>query len=77
MQRKNKRKGKQICMVHGYGIHNSDECKLLQAQAKRIKLKNTKGHQQSKGDHKNFTWSRKALENKEKAKKDLQAFVQE
>ena len=74
-KRKRKAKDDKFCMVHGKGSHTMEECKTLLAQTKLIKLKTTERVQQTKWEYKNLTWSRKDEENKDRAKKDLQAFV--
>ena len=56
--------GAKCCMIHGKGNHSTDEC---------FKVKQKLGLDSDKS---NKTWSRKASEAKDKASKDLKAFVQ-
>lgn len=69
---KGKSSGKKYCHLHGEGSHDSNECKVLQAQAK--KLKASEGGK-SDGKFKNKSWTRKADEQRNKSKKELQAFM--
>jgi hypothetical protein len=63
---------KKFCMIHGHGTHSSDDCKTLQALAKKQK---TSFQDSSKGTFSNKTWSRKAEEASSKSKKELAAFI--
>ena len=64
--------GTAYCLIHGKGSHSSDECKVLQEQAKKLK---EGGTGQSRGKFGNKTWSRKATESSQSSKKDLAAFI--
>ena len=61
--------GEEYCLVHGWGGHSSDDCKKLQAEAKKLKG----GSSDTKS--KNKTWSNKASDEKDKASKDLASFI--
>ena len=67
--------GQQYCMLHGKGNHSTDECEALKKEAKRIKSGGSSTVKTEKSGTKNKTWSKKAQESKDKAKKDLAAFV--
>ena len=54
------------------GTHTSDECKVLQEQARKMK---DDGNGQSRGKFGNKTCSRKAKESSQSSKKDLAAFI--
>lgn len=63
------------CMLHGMGSHSTEECKVLKAQAKR--MKEGKGASDDKPKYSNKTWKRSADSAKSSAKKELAAFVKE
>ena len=68
------------CLLHGYG-HATEDCKVLQAEAKRLKGDHSSSSNQivaskGNGNGKNKTWSRKAQEAKDKSKADMAAFIQ-
>lgn len=65
----------QYCMLHGYGNHSTEDCKVLQGMIKRQKT--SKGRDDDdKPRFKNKTWNRKTNEAKNKNKRDLAAFIQ-
>jgi hypothetical protein len=52
----NAKNGDKYCMLHGKGNHSTDECRNMQAQAKRMK---TNGGDSKPSGSKNKTWNRK------------------
>ena len=68
--------GKNRCMLHGWG-HSTEDCKVLQAEAKRLKSNNDSDEKDNNSFSKsrNKTWSRKAQEAKKKTSSDLAAFI--
>ncbi len=62
-------KGDKNCLLHGNAGHTTDECKVLKAEADKLKKTNTN----KTGGNK--TWSRKAEEAKVGSKKELAAFI--
>ena len=67
--------GTKYCMLHGENTsHNSDQCRILQAQAKRLKTTGGGGGS-GKGSYGNKTWSRKANDAQKKAMKEINAFA--
>jgi hypothetical protein len=61
------------CMFHGPNTHPTSECRTVQAMVASTKS----GRSPNKtGDHKNKSWSRKANDNKQKAREEINAFVQ-
>ena len=50
------KKGDKYCMLHGHGIHSTEECHSLKSQVKRLKDNN--GDKKS-APYKNKTWTRK------------------
>ena len=71
--------GQKFCLLHGKGNHSSDDCMKLKAEAKRLKTSNEKGNSNGRKFDKapNKTWTRKADEAKQAAKKDLAAYVKQ
>lgn len=65
-------KTKKVCMIHGECGHTTDECRTVQAKVKRAR---TSDDSDNKKPSKNKSWSRKADDNKGKAKKDLNALI--
>ena len=67
---------KNRCMLHGWG-HSTEDCKVLQAEAKRLKSNNDSDKKDNNSFSKsnNKTWSRKAQEAKKKTSSDLAAFI--
>ena len=65
------------CLLHGPGSHNTDECKVLMAQAKKMKSSNddSGGYQKRSGNYQNKSWNRKANDSNDKSKKELAAFM--
>ena len=63
-------------MLHGWG-HSTEDCKVLQAEAKRLKSNNDSDEKDDNSFSKshNKTWSRKAQEAKKKTSSDLAAFI--
>ena len=73
---KRKQRDGPFCLVHGYSNHTSDNCKLLQHQAKKLKTHLT-NKPDTPGHYKNLTWNRKEEVAKDKSKKELHAFVED
>ena len=69
------RQSGKYCLIHGRGSHSSDECKKLQADAKRHKSSNDFSDGKSNGKFGNKSWSRKGSDENNKSKKELAAFV--
>jgi hypothetical protein len=67
-------KTKKVCMIHGECGHTTDECRTVQSKVKRSK---TSDDRDNSKPNKNKSWSRKADDNKNKAKKDLNAIIKE
>ena len=65
---------KLYCLVHGECGHNSNDCSVLQKEAKQLQKDYTAKKGGSSGNKPN-TWSRKAEEAKNKSGKELAAFV--
>ena len=61
--------GGKFCLLHGNGSHSTEECNKMKAEANRLKNSTPQSAN-------NRVWSRKAEEDKAKAKKDLNAFIQ-
>ena len=66
---------KKFCLIHGHGGHSSDECKVLQDQAKKLKTSGGNSSGGNQGKYSNKTWSRKASESTNNNKKELAAFI--
>lgn len=69
------------CLLHGKGIHSTDDCKKIQDQPKRLETEhlgesNSSKDCGSKSKSSDKTWTRKASDNKKKTKSDLAAFIQ-
>ena len=62
---------KLYCLVHGECGHNSNDCSVLQKEAKQLQKDYTAKNSGSKPN----TWSRKAEEAKSKSSKELAAYV--
>ena len=62
---------KLYCLVHGECGHSSNDCSVLQKEAKQLQ----KDYTAKKSGGKTNTWSRKAEEAKSKSSKELAAFV--
>jgi hypothetical protein len=71
----NNGKTKKVCMIHGECGHTTDECRTVQSKVN--KRSRTNDDKDDKRPSKNKTWSRKADDNKKKAKNDLNAIIQE
>jgi len=69
--------GDNHCMLHGKGNHDTNGCKVLQAQAKRLKASgnDSGGYQKRSGNYQNKSWNRKANDSNDKSKKELAAFM--
>ena len=67
---------KKKCILHGWG-HATEDCKVLQAEAKHPKMTNDSEKKDNNAFSKssNKTWSRKAHEAKKKTNSDLAAFI--
>jgi hypothetical protein len=61
------------CMFHGPNTHPTSECRTVQAMV--ASTKSGKSPYKT-GDNKNKSWSRKADDNKKKAREEINAFVQ-
>ena len=65
---------KKFCLLHGYGTHDSDDCKGLKQMVKHQKEESNDKTDKKKGGS-NKSWKRKANDFTTKNKKDLAAFV--
>ena len=63
------------CSLHGKGNHSTDECKSIQKEVKRLKTDRA-GNSSGSGKSTNKTWSKKANDEKKKARSDMNAFIQ-
>ena len=62
-----------FCILHGKGGHDTDNCRTMQSQAKKLKSGGSGGGYS--GGSKNKTWSRKASDDTNKSKKEFNSFV--
>ena len=73
-------KGAKWCMIHGQCGHTSEECKKLQAEAKRIKSSHHSnsngGSSNGSSNSNNKSWSKKSDENRLAIKSELHAIVE-
>jgi hypothetical protein len=67
--------GGKYCMLHGKGNHSTEECRNMQAQAKRMKTNGGEAKSTTGGGSKNKTWSRKSENNKSVTKKEINSLV--
>jgi hypothetical protein len=67
--------GGKYCMLHGKGNHSTEECRNMQAQAKRMKTNGGESKSTTGGGSKNKTWSRKSENNKSVTKKEINSLV--
>ena len=72
--------GSKYCMVHGHCGHSSEDCTVLQREAKKLKNNGSASSSTNKsngngGNYGNKTWSRNAIEASSQSKKDLKALV--
>jgi hypothetical protein len=63
------------CMLHGHGNHDTSDCKALQKEAKRIKAKHDSNDGGGKPPFKNKSWNKKAQDNKQDSRKEMNAIV--
>ena len=69
-------KGSKYCLVHGNCSHTSEECTVLQREAKKLKEDHSSSSNgKSNGNYSNKTWKRNANEASAQTKNDLKALV--